>query len=342
MILADKIIAERKKNGWSQEELADKLGVSRQSVSKWEGAQALPDLKKIMVMSQIFGVSTDYLLKDEIEEVSYNMDMVTEPVEHTNTDNTEVRWVSMEEAHDFLDINRKTAPQIAKAVLLCILSPICMIILGVAQEEGYLHISEEAAGGIGMIVLLLIVAIASAVFISCGMKTKKFDYLDKEIIETEYGVIPMVKERKKQYEAEHTRNIIIGTVICIMGVIPIFAAVIFTENEFILACMTSILLFVEGIGVTFFVETGIKQASFEKLLQEGDYSVKVKNRSPLRRTIAIVYWLVVLAIYLGILFIFERPYPGHNYSKDMSWVIWPIAGVLFPAVIAIVDHFEKK
>ena len=48
MILADKIIEERKKNGWTQEDLAQKLGVSRQSVSKWESAGAIPDLKKII------------------------------------------------------------------------------------------------------------------------------------------------------------------------------------------------------------------------------------------------------------------------------------------------------
>ena len=63
MILADKIIELRKKNGWSQEELAEKVGVSRQSVSKWEGALSVPDLDKILLMSQIFGVSTDYLLE---------------------------------------------------------------------------------------------------------------------------------------------------------------------------------------------------------------------------------------------------------------------------------------
>ena len=68
MILADKIIAERKKNGWSQEELAEKLGVTRQSVSKWEGAQSVPDLQRILEMSKIFGVSTDYLLKDDMED----------------------------------------------------------------------------------------------------------------------------------------------------------------------------------------------------------------------------------------------------------------------------------
>lgn len=67
MILADKIINLRKKNGWSQEELAEKLNVSRQAVSKWEGAQSTPDLEKILMMSKIFGVTTDFLVKDEIE-----------------------------------------------------------------------------------------------------------------------------------------------------------------------------------------------------------------------------------------------------------------------------------
>ena len=56
MILADKMIALRKRAGWSQEELAEKMGVSRQSVSKWEGAQSMPDLDKILALSRIFGV----------------------------------------------------------------------------------------------------------------------------------------------------------------------------------------------------------------------------------------------------------------------------------------------
>ena len=67
MILSEKITEERKKNGWSQEELAEKLSVSRQAVSKWESAQSTPDLQKIIRMAELFQVSTDYLLRDEIE-----------------------------------------------------------------------------------------------------------------------------------------------------------------------------------------------------------------------------------------------------------------------------------
>ena len=59
MIFADKLIDLRKKNGWSQEELAEKLNVSRQAVSKWEGAQSVPDMGRIIQLSELFGVTTD-------------------------------------------------------------------------------------------------------------------------------------------------------------------------------------------------------------------------------------------------------------------------------------------
>ena len=64
MTFSDKLIALRKKAGWSQEELAERLNVSRQSVSKWESAQSMPDIDKIVQLSSLFGVTTDYLLKD--------------------------------------------------------------------------------------------------------------------------------------------------------------------------------------------------------------------------------------------------------------------------------------
>lgn len=68
MILGEKIMELRKRNGWSQEELAGKLNVSRQSVSKWESSMSVPELDKVLQLSEIFEVSTDYLLKDDKKE----------------------------------------------------------------------------------------------------------------------------------------------------------------------------------------------------------------------------------------------------------------------------------
>lgn len=63
MNMADRIQSLRKAKGFSQEELADKIGVSRQAVSKWESEQSTPDIEKIIAMSDLFEVTTDYILK---------------------------------------------------------------------------------------------------------------------------------------------------------------------------------------------------------------------------------------------------------------------------------------
>lgn len=67
MNLPDKIIKHRKSNGWSQEEFAEKLNVSRQAVSRWENGSALPDAQNILQISRLFDVTTDYLLNDDYE-----------------------------------------------------------------------------------------------------------------------------------------------------------------------------------------------------------------------------------------------------------------------------------
>ncbi|MBO5275396.1 MAG: helix-turn-helix transcriptional regulator [Clostridia bacterium] len=67
MKLSDKIIKHRKSNGWSQEDFAEKLNVSRQAISRWENGTALPDAQNILQISILFGVSADYLLNDDYE-----------------------------------------------------------------------------------------------------------------------------------------------------------------------------------------------------------------------------------------------------------------------------------
>ena len=67
MKLSEKIVKLRKINGWSQEDLAERLNVSRQALSRWEGGTAQPDATNILQLSKLFGVTTDYLLNDEYE-----------------------------------------------------------------------------------------------------------------------------------------------------------------------------------------------------------------------------------------------------------------------------------
>ena len=184
-----------------------------------------------------------------------------------------------------------------------------------------------------MMILLIMIAIACAIFIACGAKTKAYEFLEKELIETEYGVTGMVKERKKDYEPTYTRYNILGTVTCILGVIPLFVIAMRSEEDFAAVATFSLLFVLEAIGVRFFIIAGINQASFEKLLQEGDYSIAAKKKSPITSAISTIYWLVVTAIFLGTSF--------NTNDWNRTGLIWPIAGVLYPALLALVKCFHK-
>lgn len=321
MILADKIIELRKKEGWSQEELAEKLSVTRQSVSKWEGAQSIPDLDKVVQMSRLFGVTTDYLLKDELEE-SQPAECDAAPV---------LCRVTMAQAFDYLALRRAAAPKMALATMLCVFSPIALIGLGGLSELSVsaVRITEDAAGGIGLCVLIVLVAIAAALFISCGNKAKEYDFLEKEPFETEYGVTGMVKERQKAFKPAYDRMNLTGTMLCILSVLPLFAAAI-SGWDFLAVMAVCVLLALVGIGTYFFVYGGTVNGAMEKLLEEGDYTRYEKSRKNITGPVSVIYWLVVTAIF--ILYTFG---PNGNGQPKYSWIIWAIAGVLYAAVLAV-------
>ena len=314
MILADKIIALRKKSGWSQEELAQQLNVTRQSVSKWEGAQSVPDIDKILQMSRLFGVSTDYLLKDELEE--------PELAATAEEDAQALRRVTLAEASEYLRLRKEAAPKRAIATFLCVISPITLIMLAALSEVSSFGISENAAAGIGLCVLIVLVAVAVMLFMSCAA--------------TEYGVSGMVKERRKEIEDSRTRLNMIGTVLCILSVIPLFAALFINPTDIICVAAMCALLLLVGIACIMFVYIGTYAAGMDRLLEEGDYTRSSKARSHITGKVSTIYWLAVTAIFL-----FYTFGPNGNGQARYSWFIWAIAGVLYGAVIAIVKLVNR-
>lgn len=327
MILADKIIELRKKAGMSQEELAEKLGVSRQSVSKWEMAQSTPDLNRILKMSEVFGVSTDYLLKEEIDLTKH--DYVTDtPVEDIH-DETEppLTYVSMKDANDFLNKNEKHAFLIALGVALCILSVIPPILFELFNNS----VLEKLSA----VLMFVIIAIAVGMFIFSGMSMKNFDFLHKDCIDTEYGVNGMVKEKKNQYQPKHIMMIVIGVILFILSVVPVIILETVTEDKFTDTFGAVILFLFVAVGVFMIVNTCIKMGGYNILLEEDSYSRerKIKIHDSQKSDIVGAYWAVVLAIYLAYSFI--------TFNWGRSWIIFPVAGVLTP-VVAMIEKALKK
>ena len=331
MILADKIINLRKKNGWSQEELAEKLGVTRQSISKYEGAQSIPDLDKILKLSEIFGVTTDYLIKDELEEEEYAPSQMHE---NESESDRSVHKVTMEMANEYLQIIDWSAGKTAFATMLCILSPIVLLMLGAMSEMPDYHISENAAAGIGICVLIVLIAIAVTIFILCGMKTKKYEFMEKEDIETAYGVSGMVKEKRDAYHSPYVTQLVIGITCCICSVIPLFGTLAVSESDFYMVSAVCMLLTLVAIGTYFIVRSAAKMNAVNQLLEEEDYTRQKKHENKKMSGPVTVYWLIATAIYLAWSFT--------TNDWDRTWIIWPVVGVLFPAFYAIVSGIRKK
>ena len=326
MILAEKIMNLRKKCGWSQEELAEKLNISRQSVSKWESGASIPDIEKIILLSGLFEVSTDYLLKDEIEEEQYieTKEVYVAP---------EMRSVSLEEANGFMNLTRKFAGLTAAATSLCVLSPVPLILIAGMQEYGKIKISEEMAGGIGIILLLILVALGVAGLIFCGMSLSKFEYMEKEKLALQYGVRGIVEKKKETFFRSYTVCVAVGTVLCILAAVPLMVAS-FGASELILIYCTGGLLCIVAVAVFLFVWSGSIQGSYEKLLQEGDYTPEKKS---LRKKLSFfpgAYWCTVTAIFLCMGF----------YSNDwrLYGLIWPVAALLFVVLQCILKAVVKS
>lgn len=328
MILADKIINLRKKNGWSQEELAVQLGVSRQAVSKWESTSSIPDLDKIMKLSELFGVSTDYLLKDSLGD--------PEPEEgQTAESGQEVRTVSLEEANHYMEAVREGAGIIAAGVSLCILSPVPLILLLGLMEAGGFALSESAAVAAGVSPLLLMVSCAVALFVIWGKKLEAWEYLEAEPIELSYGVKGAVEKKKTEYAPTHSMVLAVGISLCIVSAVPIFMGTALDDLSG-MAVLTGvcICLCLVAVGTFLLVKTGMIYESFQKLLEEGGYTRMEKKHKKRDEIVAGIYWCCVTAVYLGWSF--------YTMSWDQTWIIWPCAGALYGAVCGIAALVGRK
>ena len=329
MILADKIAELRKKNGWSQEELAEKLDVSRQAISKWEGAQSVPDMNRILKMSEIFGVSTDCLLKD---------DMSLQPAEASDAAGAEdgkTYPVSMEEASGFLSHAERSSRRISLGVMMCVLSPILLILLSAYREAGALAMRESAALGLGLLALILLVGGAVALFVTVGLAGQRYEYIQKEEIDTAYGVDGIVRDRREKFRPTFTAQLVTGIVLCVLSAVPIFVAMIcFDGQDTAYAAAVGALLALVAVGCLLIVRVCVVWGSFQALLQEGEYTPEKKAESKRTAPIAAIYWGLVTAGFLAASFI--------SRSWDKTWIVWPVAGVAYGALIAILGAIRNR
>ena len=143
----------------------------------------------------------------------------------------------------------------------------------------------------------------------------------------------MVNDLKAKYKSVHTQKNVIGIVLIILSVIPLCAGSILFENELLLVLFLCFMFIPLSIGIYFITQSGIIWASYQKLLQEGDYSKENKAHIHITRVVTSCYWLLATAAYLLWSFI--------SGDWGFTWIVWPIAGIVFPVIISILNAVIK-
>lgn len=284
-------------------------------------------------MSTIFGVSTDYLLKDDAEPA----EDTAPPIDAPQASEEAARMITMEEADRYMTKVQMTAPRIALGVTLCILSPIVLFLLGgLSDKEGGYLLPEWSVPAIGLPVLLLFVVIGVAQFILYGRQLEDYEFLEKQPIELAYGVRGVVEKRKNGYAPLHSQRLMIGVGICIFAAAALFiGAALEGVNEDTMYPVIGVaaMLAIAAVGVYFIVLTCTLQGSYQRLLEEGDYTRERKSRVKRNENLATAYWCLVTAIFLLWSFL--------TMDWHQSWLVWPVAGVLYGAVSAVANMIRK-
>lgn len=379
MLLSEKIMSLRKRNGWSQEELAQQLGVSRQSVSKWESMASMPDIQKIMAMSELFGVSTDYLLKDELEELpatAIAADYVASSVQggssdpaagstvgsttdstdggtvgESSTDNASTSKtvapklsVSLDTATEYLDAIARTSRPTAGAITLFILGPALLVSLATYSEDALyfdpMHISPDAMGIAGICIMMLFIAAGVGLLILQDMKLAKFKQLKEASLELQYGVEAAVRRRAESTESLRYVQQAAGVCLTILSAIPFLIASYYgTGLTFALGFFVAAILV--SLGVYLLVYSGILRDGYRVLLQEGDFSHDEKSNKRDSKSAALKYRPIARA-YFGTITLL---YVGYSFiTKDWksSWIIWPVSALLYHIIISILNALKKR
>lgn len=188
------------------------------------------------------------------------------------------RFVSMGEAREYIEASSRHGIRIGLGVMLCILSPIMLIILSGAAETEGIGLAEPVAEGLGLLILLLFVAAGVACMIMGGFAYQGYEKMKEENILLDVSTETYVREEKADFQGGFAVSITLGVVLCVLSVLPIsMMGLIPIESEFLDGICVGILLFMVSVGVFLFIMAGVRKDSYDILLREGEHAKKARQ-----------------------------------------------------------------
>jgi len=323
MILADKIIKLRKQLAWSQEELAEKLGISRQSVSKWESANSIPDLNRIIKLAEIFDVTTDFLLKDEYETF--------EPNSESKESNTV--QISMEQALKYVEQKMEVAHLVTKGVMLSLCSVIPLFFFLAMAETNRMNLTDDMAAGFGILGILLMVSLAVSFFIKINQYENDITAIEKAPFELAYGVHSVFQDKLEKFRPRYNFRLSLAIFLFIVSFVPLMFSTMFFEGSDVTLMMLIVLMLIIAAGLYILLPVSATFEAYNNILKDHTETVKSK-RVKRAEKLAAFYWPLLTAIFLG--------WSLWTMNWGTTWIIWPVGGVLFAALVGLMELLDKE
>ena len=330
MAFAENLYYLRKKNRITQEELADFLDVSRQSVSKWETGEAYPETEKLIALCDKFGVSLDDLLRGDLTQ--------PQECEKSGENDAEngVGWHIYPDEHGFVRHMDGFSRKISTGVFLIMLGvAACVALAGYAQS--FEDKTADLIAIAGAVVLLALTAVAVFLFVFAGIEHDRFrkanpvmrNVFTEEEFKKFYGKFPVAM-------ACLVSGILLDVVMLIVLTALLENGVIRGGGDSAYCYVTSAFLLVIAFSVGGLTYFGIQKTKFDvaEYNRETDRELNPTPRDKLKDALCGAVMLTATALFLVLGFVWNLWHPG--------WVVFPVGGIVCGIIGAIMgaknDH----
>lgn len=300
----------RKENGMSQEDFAAKMGVSRQAVSKWENGQGYPETEKLLLISSLYSVSLDDLLKNDALPGS------------AGEDGEAGYYASRETVGAYLQYKHNGALRIALGVSLCVLSVIAPII-----RQDWL----------GAVIMFSIVCVGVLILVSSLFRPKHFEQLEKQPLVFDPGFEREFQGRYNNIRKKNGLLIMVGVALSILGLVAAAASkevstmlgwpLIAEEGPLLL------LMFVFwAIAASFFIIAGSALYSAGIIAKNAEH-IKEVRRDKKYDWVHGSMMLLATAIFLLCGFLWDL--------WKVAWAVYPVLAVISAAIVTVLSRNEE-
>lgn len=290
MSFGEKLQQLRKEKGLSQEDLAHQLNVSRQAVSKWESQNGYPEIEKMILISDLFQVSLDYLMKEDYEE-------------HENETISSFHLMTQQNIEDYLHFKKSFALRIGSSVLLMIVG---LFIAALCADTSY-----QSIGVFGFLIMVGIGVFF--IIMTTLLKESKFK-IENEEIKIAFNDLQNLQEQYQHFHKYFTLAIAGGVLLIIVSLACIVLLhETYSQYENILGAQFLLCI---GIAVFLFIYFGIRKDAYQFLIHNKAYIKAKKKEQQIENIYAFTMPLAAI-LYMIMGFTQNWWHPG--------WVIFPLA-----------------